>query len=80
MAKSKLSDGYKKQAFELASLIGKFENIYDQLKYLDDREAGNFFPSTAAEEAFKPLACALANTVVYWKELEEEEKSGVDKD
>ncbi len=79
MANANLSKGYKEQAFELACLIGKFEDISDRLKYLDDLDAGNFFPSSAAESAFKPLACALAHTVVYWHELEEEEKSGNDK-
>ena len=80
MAKSNLSEGYKEQAFKLANLIDKLDDIYDQLKCLDDKEAGNFLPSSAAEMAFRPLACALANTVVYWKELEEEEKSGKGKD
>ena len=79
MAKLSLSQGYKEQAFELANLIGKFDDIYDRLKYLDDQDAGNFFPSSAAEGAFRPLACALAHSVVYWHELEEEEKSGKDK-
>ena len=82
MTKQQLAKGYKDQAYELATLIGKFEEISLRLKHLDEEEAGNFFPSMAAEEAFKPLACTLANTVVYWQEYEKgaEDNAGVDDD
>ena len=69
----RLSEAYKEQAFELANVIGKIEDIYNRIQYLDEKEAGNFFPSMALSEVFKPLACALANTVVYWHEYAEGE-------
>lgn len=76
----KLSDSYKEQAFALAATIGKLEEIYDRLKYTDEKEAGNYFPSMALYDAFKPLACALANTVVYWQEYAEGDCKDNDKD
>ena len=78
MTNQQLAKGYKDQAYELAKLIGKFEDISLCLKHLDEEEAGNFFPSMAAEEAFKPLACTLANTVVYWQEYEIGDKEAIE--
>ena len=72
MRAAKFANDYKEEAIRLANLIGKFEQIYDRLQYIDTEEAGNYFPSSAAGEAFKPLACALANTVVYWHDYEKE--------
>ena len=76
----KLSEAYKEKAFELANVIGKLEDLYDSLKYLDTKEGGNYFPSISLAEAFKPLASALASTVVYWHEYAEGECKKDDKD
>ena len=69
---AKFAKDYKEEAIRLANLISQFEQIYDRLQYIDTEEAGNYFPSCAAGEAFKPLACALANTVTYWNDYEKE--------
>ena len=76
----KLSQAYKAKAFELANTIAKLEEIYDGLRFLDEKEAGNYFPSMAMADVFKPLACALANTVVYWHEYESGDCKDDDKD
>ena len=76
----KLSQAYKEKAFELANTIAKIEEIYDGLKFLDEKEAGNYFPSMALADVFKPLACSLANTIVYWQEYAEGDCKNNDKD
>ena len=76
----KLSQAYKEKAFELANTIAKLEEIYDCLKFLDEKEAGNYFPSMALADVFKPLACSLANTIVYWHEYESGDCKDKDKD
>ena len=76
----KLSQAYKEKAFELANIIAKLEEVYDGLRFLDEKEAGNYFPSMALADVFKPLACSLANTVVYWHEYAEGDCKKDDKD
>ena len=63
---------YKEAAFEIATIIGKINDLSGRFDYLSSNLSDNNDPHLDAQEAIEKLGVLLASVVVYQNEYEHE--------